>query len=52
MGRSTICPLSSCATVTLRLPLLQDAVTVRVLKADAQAAGSELGRVDYPQVAP
>ena len=40
------------AAVTLRLPLLKDARAVRVLDVEAPGGESELGRVDYPQVAP
>ena len=40
------------AAVTLRLPLLKDARAVRVLSLEGPNGETELGRVDYPQVAP
>jgi hypothetical protein len=40
------------AAVTLRLPLLKDAATVRVSKVDDAKGPSELGSVPYPQVQP
>jgi hypothetical protein len=40
------------ATLTLRLPLLKDAASVRVVKSDTPGPAAELGRVVYPQVSP
>jgi hypothetical protein len=40
------------AAVTLRLPLLKDAATVRVSKLDQATGASELGTVPYPPVQP
>jgi hypothetical protein len=40
------------AAVTLRLPLLKDAATVRVSKVDDAKGPAELGSVPYPQVQP
>jgi hypothetical protein len=39
------------AAVTLRLPLLKDAASVRVMSVEGPSE-TELGRVDYPQVTP
>src|SRR5689334_25148270 len=36
------------ATVTLRLPILKDAASVRVVKSDAPGAEAVLGRVSSP----
>jgi hypothetical protein len=40
------------AAVTLRLPLLKDATTVRVMSSAGPSGETELGRVAYPQVTP
>jgi hypothetical protein len=40
------------AAVTLRLPLLKDAATVRVSRLDDAKGPSELGSVPYPKVQP